>query len=147
MARERSCERDRGDRLHGACACAGVRGRRQHTSRPAPRLPPDVVATLSDRVEYRNVGTRVGDTVRIAQLVKGVQVYGESLDDTIHERGETCTRSASTSFVVPVRRSDSHIWSSANEPELGKGARRHRRRIRRRNQHQARDPRSAARFY
>ena len=48
--------------------------------------PPDVVATLSDRVEYRNVGTRVGDTVRIAQLVKGVQVYGESLVTTTRTR-------------------------------------------------------------
>ena len=79
MARERSCERDRGDRLHGSCACAVVSGDDDSTRRDPP---PDVVATLSDRVEYRNVGTRVGDTVRIAQLVKGVQVYGESLDDT-----------------------------------------------------------------
>jgi hypothetical protein len=27
-----------------------------------------------------------------------------------------------TSFVVPLRRSDAHIWSSANEPEFGKVA-------------------------
>ena len=69
-------------------------------------------------------------------MVKGVQVYGESLDDT------HAMKISDTSFVVPLRRSDAHIWSSANEPELGKGARRHRRRIRRRNQHQARNKRA-----
>ena len=85
---------------------------------------------------YRIEGLVTGDVVRgdILCMVKGVKVYGESLDDT------HAMKISDTSFVVPVRRSDSHIWSSANEPELGKGARRHRRRIRRRNQHQARDP-------
>ena len=49
-------------------------------------------------------------------MVKGVQVYGESLDDT------HAMKICDTSFVVPVRQSDSHIWSSANEPEFGKVA-------------------------
>ena len=49
-------------------------------------------------------------------MVKGVQVYGESLDDT------HAMKISDTSFVVPIRRSDSHIWSSANEPEFGKVA-------------------------
>ena len=49
-------------------------------------------------------------------MVKGVQVYGESLDDT------HAMKISDTSFVVPLRRSDAHIWSSANEPEFGKVA-------------------------
>ena len=49
-------------------------------------------------------------------MVKGVQVYGESLDDT------HAMKICDTSFVVPVRQSDSHIWSSANEPEFGRVA-------------------------
>jgi len=49
-------------------------------------------------------------------MVKGVQVYGESLDDT------HAMKISDTLFVVPLRRSDAHIWSSANEPEFGKVA-------------------------
>jgi hypothetical protein len=49
-------------------------------------------------------------------MVKGVQVYGELLDDT------HAMKISDTLFVVPLRRSDAHIWSSANEPEFGKVA-------------------------
>ena len=49
-------------------------------------------------------------------MVKGVQVYGESHDDT------HAMKISDTLFVVPLRRSDAHIWSSANEPEFGKVA-------------------------
>ena len=49
-------------------------------------------------------------------MVKGVQVYGESHDDT------HAMKISYTLFVVPLRRSDAHIWSSANEPEFGKVA-------------------------